>query len=120
MLDQFVGKVLAEKYRIDSVMRDTDLGRIYHGTHLLMDKNVAVKVLSPALAVDESIVNRFSREARAVSNISHPNLLNVTDFGSDADDHCAGAHRIARAFRAADRFRQTLINGFDRSLADEV
>ncbi|MBK7708354.1 MAG: protein kinase [Acidobacteria bacterium] len=85
MLDQFVGKVLAEKYRIDSVMRDTDLGRIYHGTHLLMDKNVAVKVLSPALAVDESIVNRFSREARAVSNISHPNLLNVTDFGSDAD-----------------------------------
>ncbi len=85
MLDQFVGKTLAEKYRIDSVIRDTDLGRIYRGTHLLMDKHVAVKILAPALAVDESIVNRFSREARSVSNISHPNLLNVTDFGSDAD-----------------------------------
>lgn len=85
MVDQFLGNVLAEKYRIDSVMRDTDLGRIYHGTHLLMDKHVAVKILSPALAVDENIVTRFSREARAVSNISHPNILNVTDFGSDSD-----------------------------------
>jgi serine/threonine-protein kinase len=85
MLDQFIGQTLADKYRIDSVIRDTDLGRIYRGTHLLMDKHVAVKILAPALAVDESIVNRFSREARAVSNILHPNLLNVTDFGSDAD-----------------------------------
>ncbi len=107
MLDQFLGKVLAEKYRIDSVMRDTDLGRIYHGTHLLMDKNVAVKILSPALAVDESIVNRFSREARAVSNISHPNLLNVTDFGSDADG------TVFIVFEDADglTLRKMLVNG---------
>ncbi len=85
MLDQFVGKTLADKYRIDTVLRETDLGSIYHGTHLLMGKHVAVKILSPALAVDGNIVERFSREAREVSKITHPNLLNVTDFGSDAD-----------------------------------
>jgi len=48
-----------------------------------MDKTVAVKVLRPALAADEKIVARFSREARAASRISHPNALSVTDFGED-------------------------------------
>ena len=85
MIDTFIGKTLAEKYRIDSVMRETELGKVYHGRHLLMDKPVAVKILSPALSVDENIVRRFSSEARSVSHISHPNVLNVTDFGSDAE-----------------------------------
>jgi len=85
MIDTFIGKTLADKYRIDSVMRETELGKVYHGRHLLMDKAVAVKILSPALAVDENIVKRFSSEARNISNISHPNILNVTDFGSDAN-----------------------------------
>ena len=66
-------------------MRETELGKVYHGRHLLMDKPVAVKILAPALAVDESIVKRFSSEARRVSHISHPGILNVTDFGSDAE-----------------------------------
>ena len=75
---------MAEKYRIDSVMRDGGgLGKVYRATHLLMDKPVTVKVLAPALAVDENIVKRFSTEARTVSHIAHPNILNVTDFGSD-------------------------------------
>jgi serine/threonine-protein kinase len=83
MLDQFIGQTLADKYRIDSVMRDGGLGKVYRGTHLLMEKPVTVKVLSPALAVDENIVNRFSHEARTVSRLAHPNVLNVTDFGSE-------------------------------------
>ena len=41
MLDQFIGQTLADKYRIDSVMRETDLGKVYHATHLLIDKGVA-------------------------------------------------------------------------------
>jgi serine/threonine protein kinase len=83
MIDQFTGQVLANKYRIDSFSRASDLGRIYHATHVSMDKPVTVKILSPALAVDENIVRKFSAEARTVSHISHPNILNVTDFGSD-------------------------------------
>lgn len=66
-------------------MRETELGKVYHGRHLLMDKPVAVKILAPAFAVDEAIVRRFSSEAKRISHISHPNILNVTDFGSDAE-----------------------------------
>jgi serine/threonine-protein kinase len=57
------------------------MGAVYRATHVLMDKRVAVKVLRPSLAADETIVARFSREARAASRISHPHALSVTDFG---------------------------------------
>lgn len=86
MSEQFIGQTLAGKYRIDEHWRESGLGRVYRGTHLLMDKPITVKILSPALAVDENIVKRFSSEARTVSNISHPNILNVTDFGADKNN----------------------------------
>ncbi len=85
MSDQFTGKILAEKYQIDSLLSAGNSGNLYHGTHLLMEKPVAVKVLPAALAVDEKIVKSFSDEARTVSRISHPNILSVTDYGSDKD-----------------------------------
>lgn len=83
MTDQFIGQTIAEKYRIDSVLREGNLGNVYHATHLLMDAPATVKILAPALAVDENITKRFSLEARTVSRIAHPHILNVKDFGSE-------------------------------------
>lgn len=79
--DDLLGTVLAGKYRIDERLSEGGMGTVYRGTHVLMDKTVAIKVLRPTLAADEKIVARFSREARAASKISHPNALSVTDFG---------------------------------------
>src|SRR4026209_1523429 len=81
--DALVGTVLTGKYRIDARLNEGGMGTVYRGTHVLMDKTVAIKVLRPSLAADEKIVARFSREARAASRISHPNALSVTDFGED-------------------------------------
>lgn len=79
--DSLLGQTLAGKYRIEERLSGGGMGTVYRGTHVLMDKTVAVKVLRPALAADEKIVARFSREARAASKISHPHALSVTDFG---------------------------------------
>ncbi len=79
--DSLLGQTLAGKYRIDERLSEGGMGTVYRGTHVLMDKTVAVKVLRPSLAADEKIVARFSREARAASKISHPHALSVTDFG---------------------------------------
>jgi eukaryotic-like serine/threonine-protein kinase len=79
--DALLGQVLAGKYRIEERLNSGGMGTVYRGTHVLMDKTVAVKVLRPSLAADEKIVARFSREARAASKISHPHALSVTDFG---------------------------------------
>ena len=81
--DSLIGSTLAGKYRIDERLNEGGMGTVYRGTHVLMDKTVAIKVLRPSLAADEKIVARFSREARAASRISHPNALTVTDFGED-------------------------------------
>src|SRR6476661_10786247 len=83
--DSLLGQVLADKYRIEERLSGGGMGTVYRGTHVLMDKTVAIKVLRPALAADEKIVARFSREARAASRISHPHALSVTDFGESED-----------------------------------
>ena len=85
--DSLLGATLAGKYRIDERLNEGGMGTVYRGTHVLMDKTVAIKVLRPSLAADEKIVARFSREARAASRISHPHALSVTDFGEDESGH---------------------------------
>lgn len=83
MSDQFIGQILADKYQIEEVLREGEFGKIYRGKHLLMERPVTIKILSPALTVDENIVRQFSREAKTASIITHPNILNVNDFGTD-------------------------------------
>jgi serine/threonine-protein kinase len=79
--DRLIGQVLAGKYRIDDKIDEGGMGCVYRATHVLMEKVVAVKVLHPALAADDKIVARFTREAKAASRIYHPHAINVTDFG---------------------------------------
>src|SRR5216110_2062727 len=79
--DPLLGQTLAEKYLIEKLVKRGGMGAVYRGKHVLMDKTVAIKVLRPSLAVDDDIVARFSREAKAASRISHPHAVNVTDFG---------------------------------------
>jgi serine/threonine protein kinase len=83
--DPLIGQTLAGKYRIEERLSAGGMGTVYRGTHILMDKTVAIKVLRPSLAADEKIVARFSREARAASRISHPHAVSVTDFGESED-----------------------------------
>src|SRR5215210_1598825 len=79
--DRLIGQVLAGKYRIDDKIDEGGMGCVYRATHVLMEKVVAVKVLHPALAADDKIVARFTREAKPASRISHPHAISVTDFG---------------------------------------
>src|SRR5436305_14133914 len=79
--DPLIGKTLAGKYLVENLIKHGGMGAVYRGKHVLMDKTVAIKALRPALAVDEEVVPRFSREAKAASRISHPHAVSVTDFG---------------------------------------
>ncbi len=83
MSDQFIGQTLADKYRIESVIRDGGADNIYRATHLLMDKPVTIKILAPEMAHDENKIARFSAEVKKASHLAHPNILNATDFGTD-------------------------------------
>jgi len=84
MNDELIGKTVADKYRIDSLLCETSLGALYRGWNTLMDKPVTVTILSPALAIDARLVDQFLAEAKKTAHITNENVLNVVDFGTDS------------------------------------
>ena len=83
--DPLVGVVLDDKYRLDARLGVGGMGTVYHATHLLIERPVAVKVLNPRLVADETAKERFRREARAAGRLQHTNAVAVTDFGETPD-----------------------------------
>src|SRR5436309_11780064 len=59
------------------------IGRVYLAEQTNLGRQVALKVLHTDLARDPQIARRFYREAKSASMLSHPNLLQIIDFGSD-------------------------------------
>lgn len=85
MTGEFEGKDLAEKYEVGELIRRGEIADIYRGRHLFMERPVTLRIVPRALSVDDQIVRRFFEEAKTASRISHPNILNVVDFGSASD-----------------------------------
>ena len=79
------GDVLDSRYRIDSLIAVGGMGAVYAGTHLLLHKRIAVKVLRSDLQSRQAMVERFQREAIAASAIGHENIVSVTDMGTTPD-----------------------------------
>ena len=83
--DPRVGTTLDGKYRLDTVLGRGGMGSIYRATHLMLDKPVAVKLINADLAPSPEMVRRFQREARAASNLNHPNIAAAFDLGQTTD-----------------------------------
>lgn len=83
--DSLLGEVLVERYRIDHRLGSGGMGAVYAGTHLLLGKPVAIKLIKPRFGDDRGIAQRFVQEARAASGIDHPNVVHITDFGETPD-----------------------------------
>jgi eukaryotic-like serine/threonine-protein kinase len=79
--DPLLGQVLDDKYRLDERLGEGGMGTVYRATHLLIERPVAVKVLSARLVADDTAKERFRREARAAGRLQHTNAVAVTDFG---------------------------------------
>lgn len=92
--DEHIGKTVANKYRVEQMIGEGGMGKVYKATQLALDKPVVLKVLRQALLSDERTVARFQREAKAASRLNHPNSISVLDFGQ-ADD---GAMYIAMEY----------------------
>ena len=80
-----LGKVLDGKYRLDAFLSQGGMGGVYRATHVMLNKDVAVKLINPELVTSPEIVRRFQREARAATALSHPNIVAVYDLGQTAE-----------------------------------
>ena len=81
-----IGDVIAERYELVEVVGTGGMSSVYKAHDQLLERNVALKVLHPHHGDDAEYVERFRREARAVAQLSHPNIVTVIDRG-EADGH---------------------------------
>jgi serine/threonine protein kinase len=81
-LHELVGRTIAERYRVDSLLGVGGMGAVFRAHHLGLRRDVAIKVLHPDLSRDTEVSARFDREAHSSSRLDHPNCLQVTDYGS--------------------------------------
>ena len=75
------GTKLGERYEVLSVIARGGMGVVYRCRHILLDKIVAIKVLNDTYMNDPSSVARFQHEAKVASQLTHPNIGGVHDFG---------------------------------------
>jgi eukaryotic-like serine/threonine-protein kinase len=86
-IDPLLRRVFDEKYQLIERLGGGGMGTVYRGTHLFIDKPVAIKVLSQRFVGDDTAQQRFRREARAAGRMQHPNAVSVTDFGATTDGY---------------------------------
>jgi serine/threonine protein kinase len=78
-------RTVGGRYAIDGRLGEGSNGQVYRARHLQLGKAFALKVISPAIALDAAARARFNEEAKLASAISHPNIVSVVDFGEDAE-----------------------------------
>ncbi|MGK5113462.1 Stk1 family PASTA domain-containing Ser/Thr kinase [Geodermatophilus sp. CPCC 205506] len=81
--DPVVGLVLEGRYHLQERLARGGMSTVYAAQDLRLHRTVAVKVMAEHLAHDPTFVDRFTREARAAAMLSHPNVVSVSDQGSD-------------------------------------
>jgi serine/threonine protein kinase len=78
------------------------MGEVYRATDTRLARDIALKVLPPAMANDPDRLARFQREARAVAALNHPNVVTVYSVEESGPDHrncrrgCRSARRSSR------------------------
>lgn len=80
-MQRLVGQFLGRRYRIDGLIGVGGMGAVFRGYDASAVRDVAIKLLRPELVDSVEAVSRFSREARAISRLQHPNCVRVTDVG---------------------------------------
>lgn len=78
-MPEWLGKTIG-KVRIDKYLAHGGMAEVYLGTHLTLDRLVAVKVLHGYIEENADLMARFQREAKVVAGLRHPNIVQVYDF----------------------------------------
>lgn len=81
------GQKINDRYEIVKSIGEGGMANVYLANDTILDRKVAVKVLRGDLSSDDKFIRRFQREALSVSNLSHPNIVEVYDVGEEDGQH---------------------------------
>jgi serine/threonine-protein kinase len=101
------GREIAGRYRMLAKLGEGGMGAVYRAEQISLKRKVAVKLLRPELSSQPGLVRRFNAEAELAAKLSHPNTVNIYDFGQDAD----GTLFIAMEYVEGKSLRQVLAAG---------
>jgi hypothetical protein len=84
--DKLLGQTIAGRYDIKRLLGQGGMGAVYEATQQPLGRRIALKVIKRALTDDEVAVKRFTQEAQAVAQLSHPHIVTLHDFGRTDDE----------------------------------
>ncbi|MGD6833264.1 Stk1 family PASTA domain-containing Ser/Thr kinase [Sutcliffiella halmapala] len=85
MISLLIGKRLNDRYKIMEVIGGGGMANVYLAHDMILDRDVAVKVLRLDFANDEEFIRRFRREAQSATSLDHPNIVSIYDIGEEDD-----------------------------------
>jgi eukaryotic-like serine/threonine-protein kinase len=78
-----VGEVVADRYELEELVGTGGMSSVFKARDRLLERDVALKILHEHYVADADYVERFRREARAVAQLAHPNIVTVIDRGEE-------------------------------------
>jgi len=117
-----IGREIAGRYRIQSKIGEGGMGAVYKAEQMSLKRAVAIKLLRSDVSGSPLLLRRFNAEAEAVAKLSHPNSVNIYDFGQDADGTLFIAMELieGRSLRAAIQSEAPLPLARALSIASQV
>lgn len=82
-----IGKRIGKRYEIIGVIGDGGMSRVYLAHDIILDRDVAIKVLHYDFANEEELKKRFQREALSATSLTHPHIVNIFDVGQEDELH---------------------------------
>lgn len=97
-------------YEIKGPLGRGGMGTVYLGFQVSLQREVAIKIMAPALAVDEAFSRRFLNEGRVIARLGHPNIVTVYDIG--IHEH---RHYLSMEFLPGGTLKQRIVEGIPLS-----
>ena len=84
------GQIVGGNYEIVERIGSGGMSIVYKARHLLLQREVALKILMPGRVLDSAAVSRFQQEAESASRLNHPGIVRVDEFGVDEKSPSSG------------------------------
>ena len=104
------------KYKIVDKLGQGAMGEVFRAHDPVLGRDVAIKITSSKLSVDEGSTQRFLREARAAAQLTHPNIVTIYDYGQEPG---AGAYIVMELLEGND-LRELIEKGRIKELDDKL